>query len=162
MFNWIEVGKSNLADKGVEFDPCGPDTHRLHSLQAFNGIEVGKGNLADEGVVFDPCGPDTHRLHYEKLGTDALREAYDVITYEHDLMLVKVFYGSRYPPVRLAEEELPEGETHDLTLLGWGAARRHVHHVDAGPRTGRHGVRLLAGPAPLLQRADNFFFNSSI
>ena len=59
----------------------------------------------------------------------------------------RVFYGSRYPPVRLDEEELPEGETHGLTLLGWGAARRHLHHVAAGPRAGRHGV---------LQRADNF------
>ena len=62
-------------------------------------------------------------------------------------MLVKVFYVSRYPPVRLAEEELTEGETHGLILLVWGAARRQVHHVATGPCAGRHGV---------LQRADNF------
>ena len=40
-------------------------------------------------------------------------------------------------------------------LAGVGR-RRHVHHVTAGPRAGRHGVRPLAGPVPLLQRADNF------
>ena len=72
--------------------------------------------LADEGVEFDKCGPDTHRLHYEKLVTDASRER-----------------GGAVGGGDETNEELPEGETHGMTLLGWGAARRHVHHVAAGP-----------------------------
>ena len=54
----------------------------------------------------------------------------------------RVFYGSRYPPVRLAEEELPEGETYGLTLLGWGAdttstmsLQDHVHDAMACARS---------------------------
>ena len=62
---------------------------------------MGKSNLADEGVEFDPCGPDTHRLHYEKLVTDASRER-----------------GGAAGGGDEADEELPEGETHGLTLLG--------------------------------------------
>ena len=62
------------------------------------------------------------RLHYENLVLDALCEVYNGVTYEHDLMLVKVFGRSRYPAVRLSEEELSEGETHGLTLLVRGAA----------------------------------------
>ena len=67
-FNGIKVGKSNLANEGR--------------------IEVDKSNLANEGVEFDPCGPDTYHLHYKKLVTDASREAYDGVAYEHDLMLI--------------------------------------------------------------------------
>ena len=100
---------------------------------------MGKSNLADEGVEFDPCGPDTHRLHYEKLVTDAFRER-----------------GGAARGGDKANKELTEGETHGLTLLGWCAVRRHVHHVAAGPRAGRHGVRPFVGPVLLLQRADNF------
>ena len=74
--------------------------------------------MADEGVESDPCGLGTHHLHCENLATDALREAYNGITYEHDFMLVKVFHRSRYPPVHLAEEEMLEGGMHGLTLLG--------------------------------------------
>ena len=74
-----------------------------------------------------------------------------------------MFYGSRYLPVRLAEEELPEGETHGLTLLGWGAdatstmsLRDHVHDAMACARS--RGRYLCHS-----ERAGLYFFeNSSI
>ena len=125
---------------------------------------MGKRNLADEGVEFNPCSPDTHRLRYENRVLDVLREAYEGVTYKHDLMLVNVFGRSRYPPVCLTEEELSEGEMHGLTLLGWSVDRRHAHHVVTGPRTSRHGVCPLTGPVPLLQQAGRptIFEKSSI
>ena len=118
---------------------------------------MGKSNLANEGWSWT-CAART-RTACATRNTSRTRRARpttDGVAYEHDLMLVKVFYGSRYPLVRLVEEELSEGETHGLTLLGWGAARHHVHHVAAGPHAGHHGVRPLAGPVPLLQRGDIF------
>lgn len=93
--------------------------------QAFNGIEVGKSDLSDEGAPFDPYSLETHRLYYENLIPETLvkHPDYDEVTYEHDLMLVKVFGKSRYPPAKLATED-DGGDDDDnagVTALGWGA-----------------------------------------
>ena len=99
------------------YRPPGTD----ESYRAFNGIEVGKTDLSEEGEPFDPYSLETHRLYYENLVPDALHahEGYDADTYEHDLMLVKVFGRSRYPPARIARDEDSGG---GVTVLGWGAA----------------------------------------
>jgi len=99
----------------ARYSPPGTD----ESFQAFNGIEVGKINLSDEGVPFDPLSSKTHKLYYENLIPEELilHPEYNENTYEHDVMLVKVFGKSRYPPIRVAEEGVPDR----VTALGWGA-----------------------------------------
>ena len=99
------------------YRPPGTD----ESYRAFNGIEVGKTDLSEEGEPFDPYSLETHRLYYENLVPDALHahEGYDADTYEHDLMLVKVFGRSRYPPPRGSRGT----RTPAAASRSWGGAR---------------------------------------
>ncbi len=69
-------------------------------VQAFNGIEVGYVDLEDDGAAINPYMQDTHCLYYENLMPDELivHPQFDKRMYKHNIMLVKVFRGSRYPP----------------------------------------------------------------
>ncbi|KAL9181406.1 hypothetical protein ACHAXT_010211 [Thalassiosira profunda] len=91
------------------------------AVPAFNGIEVGKVDLSDEGVAFDPYDSETYDLYYENLVPEENFRAtgYDGETYRHDLMLVKAYGVSRFPPVRV-EKQWPE-VWERVTALGWGA-----------------------------------------
>jgi len=105
----------------ASYSPPGTD----ETYRAFNGIEIGKTDLADEGVPFDPYSSETYKLYYENLVPKKLHKHpdYDEDTYEHDIMLVKVFGKSRYPPVKLGEGSAEEerGSGSRLVALGWGA-----------------------------------------
>jgi len=95
-----------------------PDS--TESVQAFNGIQVGRADLNDDGPEFDPYKLSTYELYYENLIPDTLiiHPEFNDVTYEHDVMLVKVFGKSRFPPVRLSDNEL---NFRQATALGWGA-----------------------------------------
>ena len=47
------MGKSNLADEGVEFDPCGPDKHRLHYEKLVTDASRERGGAAGGGDEAD-------------------------------------------------------------------------------------------------------------
>ena len=100
----------------ANFQP--PGSNEVHS--AFNGIELGKTDLSDEGVPFDPYSLDTYKLYYENLipQTNYVHPQYNEDSYEHDVMLVKVFGQSRFPPVRVRGEEM---DSKHVTVLGFGA-----------------------------------------
>jgi len=91
------------------------------TYQAFNGIEIGKSNLDDNGPAYDPYSLETYRLAYENLIPEKLHihPSYNEETYENDVMLVKVYGISRYPPAKLSRDTYEE--TGSITALGWGA-----------------------------------------
>lgn len=101
----------------AEYTPQGSD----EKFQAFNGVEVGRTNLGLE-VEYDPMDLHTYHLDYENLVPEKLikHPKYDEKTYEHDLMIVKVFGRSRYDPVKLDLGAVSGGQ--EITVLGWGAA----------------------------------------
>jgi hypothetical protein len=101
----------------AEYTPQGSD----ETFQAFNGIEVGRTNLGKE-VAYDPMDLHTYHLDYENLVPEKLMKHphYNPDTYEHDLMIVKVFGRSRYEPVKIDRGGVSGGE--EITVLGWGAA----------------------------------------
>jgi len=92
-----------------------------NKYQAFNGIEIGKADLTDEGATFDPYSLQTYKLYYENLVPDKLHmhPNFNEDTYEHDVMLVKVFGKSRFPPVKIGRGDIDTSDS--LTVLGWGA-----------------------------------------
>jgi len=100
----------------AQYSPPGTD----ETYQAFNGIEIGKSDLSEEGVPFDPYSLETYKLYYENLIPDTLHKHPDFNedTYEHDVMLVKVFGKSRYPPVQIGRGGM-DGD--QVVVLGWGA-----------------------------------------
>ncbi|KAL3762190.1 hypothetical protein ACHAW5_002778 [Stephanodiscus triporus] len=100
----------------ARYSPAGTD----ETVQAFNGIEVGRTDLDDDGMALDPYRLDTYHLYYENLVPDELivHPEFDDGTYEHDVMLVRVFGRSRFPPVRLGRDET---DPERATALGWGA-----------------------------------------
>ena len=100
----------------ARYAPPGTD----ETVQAFNGIEVGRSDLDDPGVDFDPYRLDAYSLYYENLVPDELivHPQYDASTYEHDVMLVKVYGKSRFPPVALGPDEV---NFRRGTAVGWGA-----------------------------------------
>ena len=61
---------------------------------------MGKSDLGDKRVPFDPCSLETYKLYYENLIPDGLHPHpdFDGGSYEQDIMIVKVFGKSRYPP----------------------------------------------------------------
>jgi secreted trypsin-like serine protease len=99
----------------ADYSPPGSD----ETFQAFNGIEVGRVNLGQE-ETYDKFNSQTYHLEYENLIPENLikHPKFDVTTYEHDLMIVKVFGKSRYPHVKVASHD-DVGE--EITLVGWGA-----------------------------------------
>lgn len=90
------------------------------TFQAFNGIEVGRANLGKE-VAYDPHDLHTYHLNYENLIPEKLikHPQYNGMTYEHDLMIVKIFGRSRYDPVKIDMQAVTGGQ--EITVLGWGA-----------------------------------------
>jgi len=100
----------------ADYKPPGSD----ETFQAFNGIEVGRANLGKE-VAYDPHDLHTYRLDYENLIPEKLikHPQYNEMTYEHDLMIVKIFGRSRYTPVKIDMEAVAGGQ--EVTVLGWGA-----------------------------------------
>ncbi|KAL3827549.1 hypothetical protein ACHAXA_002046 [Cyclostephanos tholiformis] len=97
-------------------------------VQAFNGIEIGRVRLDDddeygEMTTVEPyIIEDASSPYYENLIPDELilHPNFDASTYEHDVMLIKIFGKSRFPPLRIATD----ATTIDLayaTALGWGA-----------------------------------------
>ena len=101
----------------AEYSPQGSD----EKFQAFNGVEIGRTNLGLE-VEYDPMDLHTYHLDYENLVPEKLikHPRYDEKTYEHDLMIVKVFGRSRYDPVKLDLGAVGGGQ--EITVMGWGAA----------------------------------------
>jgi secreted trypsin-like serine protease len=95
-----------------------PVTNKM--VQASNGIEVGHVDLDDDGAVIDPYMQDRHCLYYENLVLDELivHPQFDERAYKHDIMLVKVFGRSRYPPLRISRDNI---DFQSATALGWGA-----------------------------------------
>ena len=69
------------------------------------------------GASFDPLTLERYKLYYENLVPDELliHPGYDEATYRHDVMLVKVFGKSRFPPVRVADRD-PDFDA--VTILG--------------------------------------------
>jgi trypsin len=100
----------------AEYSPPGTD----ETFQAFNGIEVGRNNLGKE-VAYDAHSLQTYHLDYENLIPEKLikHPKYNPSTYEHDLMIVKIFGKSRYDPVKIDRDAVGGGE--EITVLGWGA-----------------------------------------
>lgn len=99
--------------------------------QAFNGIEVGKTDLSYEGLEYDAYSLETYKLYYENLIPEKmhLHPSYNQETYEHDIMLVKIYGKSRYPAIKINPHlDTPEVEE-DVTVLGWGA-----DHADSVPK----------------------------
>ncbi|KAL3769356.1 hypothetical protein ACHAWO_001553 [Cyclotella atomus] len=100
----------------AEYSPPGTD----ETFQAFNGIEMGRTNLGKE-VAYDALNSQTYHLDYENLIPEKLikHPKYNPSTYEHDLMIVKIFGKSRYDPVKIDRDAVGGGE--EITVLGWGA-----------------------------------------
>eukprot|EP00804_Cyclotella_cryptica_P019166 CCRYP_017802-RA/>CCRYP_017802-RA protein AED:0.37 eAED:0.37 QI:0/0/0/1/0.33/0.25/4/0/1052 len=100
----------------AEYTPEGSD----ETYQAFNGIEVGRINLNKE-VPYDQFESSTYHLNYENLVPDKVikHPKYDALTFEHDIMIVKVFGKSRFPYVRVDSGGIVGGQ--EVTVLGWGA-----------------------------------------
>ena len=99
--------------------------------EAFNGIEVGKTDLSYEGLEYDAYSSETYKLYYENLIAEKmhLHPEYNAETYEHDIMLVKLYGKSRYPTIRInSHDDVPQ-RNEDITALGWGA-----EHKDSVPK----------------------------
>ena len=93
-FNGIEIGKSDLNDEGLPYDPYSLETYRL--------------------VAYENLVPKNNGLH--------VHPNYNEDTYEHDVMLVQVHGVSKYPPVKLYQGTEYDNEQPDtVTALGWGA-----------------------------------------
>ncbi|KAL7548102.1 hypothetical protein ACHAWF_011397 [Thalassiosira exigua] len=99
-----------------DYSPPGSD----EVFRAFNGMEVGKVDLSYEGPPYDPYDSDTNHLYYENLVPEKMmvHPNYDPETYERDLMVVKAYGTSRFPPAKVAREV----ESKRATMLGWGAS----------------------------------------
>ncbi|KAL7528453.1 hypothetical protein ACHAXR_004482, partial [Thalassiosira sp. AJA248-18] len=99
-----------------------PGSDEVH--RAFNGIEIGKTDLSNEGVPFDPYSLETYKLYYENLVPEKLHlhPQFDEGTYENDVMLVKVFGMSKFPPVKIRRDDVSRDEDQSvITMIGWGA-----------------------------------------
>jgi hypothetical protein len=90
------------------------------TVQASNGIEVGHINLDNDGTAINPYMQDRHCLYNKNLVPDKLivHPQFDEMTYKHNIMLVKVFGRSCYPPLRISRED---ANFRSATALGWGA-----------------------------------------
>jgi trypsin len=98
---------------------------------AFNGIEVGKTDLSYEGEEYDAYSSETYKLYYENLIPEEmhLHPNFNEETYEHDIALIKVFGKSRYPAIKINQDDNVPGGFEDVTVLGWGA-----DHADSVPK----------------------------
>jgi len=98
---------------------------------AFNGIEVGKTDLGYEGEAYDAYSSETYKLYYENLIPEEmhLHPNFNEETYEHDIALIKVFGKSRYPAIKINQDDNVPGGFEDVTVLGWGA-----DHADSVPK----------------------------
>ena len=71
-----------------------------------------------------------YRLDYENLIAEKLikHHQYNEMTYEHDLMMVKIFRRSRYTSVKIDMEAVAGGQ--EITVLGNGSKKSDLLVLD--------------------------------